>query len=118
MTLPVNTLSAFGALRRRLDHWHRLLQTRRELSRMPARLLVDIGLSPEMVARTADAPFWQPLGQDLELQPGLDPAPGAGRRARAARPGAAARICRRGEAGGGGLSQSAVRPGLAAAGQG
>lgn len=82
MSMPVNTPSAFGALRRRLDHWHRLLQTRRELSRMPARLLVDIGLSPEMVARTADAPFWQPLGQDLELQPGLEPAPGAARELR------------------------------------
>jgi len=76
MTLPSNTLRVFGALRRRLDAWHRLLHIRQELSRMPARLLIDIGLSPEAVARHANAPFWQRPERDLALQPGLNPATG------------------------------------------
>jgi uncharacterized protein YjiS (DUF1127 family) len=70
MTVMTSVVRAVSQLPRWLGDWDRRVRMRRELGRMPARMLVDIGLSPEAVARELRAPFWQPLGFDLAAPTG------------------------------------------------
>lgn len=65
MTVMTQAMRAIGRLPRRIGDWGWRIRMRRELGGMPARLLVDIGLSPAAVACESRQPFWRPLGCDL-----------------------------------------------------
>jgi uncharacterized protein YjiS (DUF1127 family) len=42
-----------------LGGWHRRVETRRQLSRLDERALLDIGFDPEDARAEAAKPFWQ-----------------------------------------------------------
>jgi len=70
-TVMTRTIEAVG---RRLGEWDRRARMRRALARISPRLLVDVGLSPEAVARESRQPFWRPLAGDLDALGGAAPA--------------------------------------------
>ena len=53
MTMPIATSEHARTLRRRLAASRQLARTRQQLSRLPERLLADIGLSPAPLAPDA-----------------------------------------------------------------
>jgi uncharacterized protein YjiS (DUF1127 family) len=48
-----------ASVRAVLGGWHRRVETRRQLSRLDERALLDIGFDPEDARAEAAKPFWQ-----------------------------------------------------------
>ena len=43
--------------------WRRRMEARRNLAKMDARSLTEIGISPAAAAYESGRPFWQPMGE-------------------------------------------------------